>query len=53
VSRTLALKFRLLLLDIFNVEVLEILRQLALYVMIDRPEISNATRINQTEHQIE
>jgi hypothetical protein len=32
------LKFRLLLLKIFKVEVMEILRQLTLYTMIDRPE---------------
>jgi predicted YcjX-like family ATPase len=43
----------LLWLKIFKVEVLEILRQLALYAMIDRPEISNIQKINQTEQQIE
>jgi hypothetical protein len=32
------LKFWLLLLKIFKVEVMEILRQLALYTIIDRPE---------------
>jgi hypothetical protein len=39
----------MLLLKIFKVVVLEILWQLALYVMIDRTK----TKINQTEHQIE
>jgi hypothetical protein len=39
------------LLEIFKVEVLEILRQLAIYVMIDRPETNNTTRINKIEHQ--
>jgi hypothetical protein len=37
------------LLDIFKVEVLEILRQLALYAMIDMPKINDRTRINKTE----
>jgi hypothetical protein len=46
---TLAFKSRLLVLDIFKVEILEILRQVALYVTIDRPEINNTTRINKTE----
>jgi hypothetical protein len=39
----------LLLLKIFKVDVLEILRQLALYAMIDRLKISNTHKINQTE----
>jgi hypothetical protein len=39
----------LLLLKIFKVDVLEILWQLALYTMIDRPETSNTHKINQTE----
>jgi hypothetical protein len=41
VSRTLAFKSRLLLLEVFEVEVLEILHRLALYSMIGRPETSN------------
>jgi hypothetical protein len=45
----LAFKFHLLLLNIFKVEVLEILRQLALYAMIVRPEINNIKRINKIE----
>jgi hypothetical protein len=39
----------LLLLDILKVEVMEILWQLFFYPMIDRPEINNTTRINETE----
>jgi hypothetical protein len=39
----------LLLLEVFEVDVLEILQQLTFYVMIDRPEINNAIRINETE----
>jgi hypothetical protein len=39
----------LLLLEIFKVEVLEILWQLTLYAMIGRPETNNTTRINETE----
>jgi hypothetical protein len=50
---TLAFEFHLLLLEIFKVEVLEILRQLALYATIDKSETNNTTRINQTEQQIE
>jgi hypothetical protein len=38
-----------LLLEIFKVEVMEILWQLALYVAIDRLEINNTTKINQIE----
>jgi hypothetical protein len=49
VLRTLAFRFRLLLLDIFKVDVLEVLRQLALYTMIDMPETRNIHKINQTE----
>jgi hypothetical protein len=41
----------LLLLNIFKVEVLEILWQLTFYVMIDKPEINNTTRINEAEIQ--
>jgi hypothetical protein len=43
---TLAFKSRLLLLEVFEVEVLEILHRLALYSMIGRPEISNICKIN-------
>jgi hypothetical protein len=50
---TLAFESRFLLLEIFKVEVLEILRQLALYVTIGKPETNNTTRINQTEQQID
>jgi hypothetical protein len=39
----------LLLLKIFKVDVLEILWQLALYTMIDRPETRNTHKINQTK----
>jgi hypothetical protein len=38
VSRTLAFKSRLLLLEVFEVEVLEILHWLALYSTIGRPK---------------
>jgi hypothetical protein len=44
---------RLLLLKIFEVNVLKVLRQLTLYSTIDRPEANNTTKINQTEQQIE
>jgi hypothetical protein len=50
---TLAFESHLLLLEIFKIEVLEILRQLALYATIGKPETNNTTRINQTEQQIE
>jgi hypothetical protein len=46
---TLAFESCLLLLEVFEVDVLEILRQLAFYVMIDMLEINNTTRINETE----
>jgi hypothetical protein len=46
---TLAFESCLLLLKVFEVDVLEILRQLAFYVMIDMLEINNTTRINETE----
>jgi hypothetical protein len=42
-----------MLLEVFKVEVLEILHRLALYSMIGRPEISNIRKINQTEQQTE
>jgi hypothetical protein len=50
---TLAFKSRLLLLDIFKVDVLEILQQFVLYVTIDKPEISNIHIINKIVQQIE
>jgi hypothetical protein len=49
VSRTLAFESRLLMLEVFEIDVLEILRQLAFYATIDRLEINNTTRINETE----
>jgi hypothetical protein len=42
-----------LLLEVFEVEVLEILHRVALYSTISRPEISNIRKINQAEQQIE
>jgi hypothetical protein len=53
VSRTLVFKSRLLLLEVFEVEVLEILHRLTLYSMIGRPETNNIRKINQTEQQTE
>jgi hypothetical protein len=50
---TLAFKSRLLLLEVFEVEVLEILHRLALYLTICRPETSNIRKINQIEQQTE
>jgi hypothetical protein len=44
VSRILAFKSRLLLLEILEVDVLKILWQLVLYVMIGRPETSKRTK---------
>jgi hypothetical protein len=49
VSRILSFESHLLLLEVFEVDVLEILQQLAFYVTIDRMEINNATRINEIE----
>jgi hypothetical protein len=43
----------LLLLNILEVDVLKILRQLILYVTIDKPETSNTHEISKTEQQIE
>jgi hypothetical protein len=53
VSRTLAFNFRLLLLGVFKVDVLEILHGLALYLTIGRPETSNIHKINKIVQQIE
>jgi hypothetical protein len=39
----------LLLLDAFEVDVLEILRQLVLYATIDKPETINTHKVNNTE----
>jgi hypothetical protein len=50
-SRTIAFKSRLLLFNILKVDVLEILRQLILYVTIDIPETKNIHKINQIEQQ--
>jgi hypothetical protein len=44
VLRTLAFKSRLLLHEVFRIDVLEVLRQLALYSMNGRPKIRNATQ---------
>jgi hypothetical protein len=46
---TLAFKAHLQLLEIFEVDILEVLRRLTLYAMIDRPKTSNIHKINQTE----
>jgi hypothetical protein len=46
---TLAFKSRLLLLDVFKVDVLKILWQLVLYATIDKSETSNTHEINNTE----
>jgi hypothetical protein len=53
VSRTLAFEFRVPLLEVFELDVLEILRELAFYATNDRPEINNTTRINETEYKTE
>jgi hypothetical protein len=53
VSRTLAFKSRLLHLEVFEVNILEILKWLALYSMIGRLEISKRTKLNKTEQQSE
>jgi hypothetical protein len=51
VSRTLAFESRLLLLKIFEVDVVEIPWHLTLYTTIDRPETNNIHEISQTEQQ--
>jgi hypothetical protein len=38
-----------MLLEVFEVDVLKVLWQLALYAMIDRPKANNTTKINQIE----
>jgi hypothetical protein len=52
-SRTLTFESRLLLLEVFEVDVLDVLRWLAIYVTIDRPETSHIIKINQTKLQPE
>jgi hypothetical protein len=42
----------MLLLKVFEVDVLEVLWQLALYAMIDMPETSKRTKINKTDQKI-
>jgi hypothetical protein len=51
VSRTLAFESRLLMLEVFEVDVLEILRWLTLYSMNGRLETSKRTKINKIEQQ--
>jgi hypothetical protein len=41
------------LLEVFEVDVLEILQWLALYSVIGRPKTSKRTKINKTEQQSE
>jgi hypothetical protein len=41
------------MLEVFEVDVLEILWHLDFYAMIDLPEINNTTRINEIEYQTE
>jgi hypothetical protein len=53
VSRTVAFKSRLLVLEVFEVDVLEILHRLTLYLTIDRPETSNIHKINKIVQQTE
>jgi hypothetical protein len=43
----------MLLLEVFEVKVMEILHRLALYSMIGRPETSNIHKINLTKQQTE
>jgi hypothetical protein len=50
-SRTLAFKSCLLLLKIFEIDVLEVLRWFALYLTIDRLETSKRTKIIQIGQQ--
>jgi hypothetical protein len=40
-------------LEVFEVDVLEILHRLALYLMIGRPKTSNVHKINKIEQQTE
>jgi hypothetical protein len=43
----------LLLLEVFEVDVLEVFWRFTIYVMIDKPETSNTIKINQIEQQPE
>jgi hypothetical protein len=52
-SRTVAFESRLLLLEVFEVDVLDVLWWLVIYVTIDRPETSHIIKINQTKLQPE
>jgi hypothetical protein len=51
VSRTLALKSRLLVLEVFEFDVLEILHWFALYLTIGRPKTSKIHKINKIAQQ--
>jgi hypothetical protein len=50
---TLAFESCLLLLDVFEVDILEILHQFILYATIDKLETNNIHKINKTVQQIE
>jgi hypothetical protein len=50
---TLAFESCLLLLDVFEVDILEILQQFILYATIDKLETNNIHKINKTVQQIE
>jgi hypothetical protein len=52
-SRTLAFKSHLLLLEVFKVDVLEVLRQLTLYATIDIMKTNIIHKINKIEEQTE
>jgi hypothetical protein len=52
VSRTLAFESRLLMLEVFEVDVMEVLRWFTLHSIIDRPETSKENKTNKTEHQL-
>jgi hypothetical protein len=53
VSRTLDFKSLLLVLEVFEVDVLEILHRFDLYLTIGRPKISKIHKINKIVQQIE
>jgi hypothetical protein len=53
VLRTFAFKSHLLMLEVFEVDVLEVLRRFTLYSTIGRPETSKRTKINTTEQKTE
>jgi hypothetical protein len=50
---TLAFESRLLMLEVFEVDVLEVLRWFTQYSTIGRLETSWRTKVNTTEHKIE